>query len=142
MKKSYAILFGILLSFTSLISSAEAYYGVYTNEYYGEHPYERRTRELNARREHMEYLQKHSRYIYDNPVYTHPIYANNAALHPFYRKGGTSHFQNVRSTLNYASWRGYQDPIRAHALSPDTYCTNFSYQRMQYRGQALGYRCF
>lgn len=138
MKKAIAVFAGAVISFTSVIGSAEAYNGFVSDIRYGEHPYEVRTRAENRRKDMAKQIKKFGYYTPDSEAYYHPLYARRKQLHPFYRKGGQTFFLDGR----YSAWRGYQDPVRAHALSPDTYCSNFSYQRMQYRGPALAYQCF
>lgn len=119
-------------------SAVSAYNGYVSDIRFGEHPYETRKRDENRRKRLAESFEKHGYYTFDNPVYLHPLYAKKSVLHPFYRKGGTSQFQDGR----FARWRGYQDPILAQSLSPDTYCLNFYYQRLPYRGSPVGQECF
>lgn len=138
MKNTFAIL-GALITFASVIPSASAYNGYVSDVRYGEHPYEARTRDEDRRKRLAEDAEKYGYYTFDNPAYYHPIYAQRSVLHPFYRKGGVTQYIDSR----YARWRGYLDPNLAHELSPDTYCSNFSYANLGgVHGQPYGYRCF
>lgn len=138
MKNTLTAVFGAVLTFTALVPSAAAYNGYVSDIRYGEHPYETRERDEARRKRLAEEADAYGYYRFDNPAYYHPIYAQRSVLHPFYRKGGTTTYYEGR----YAHWRGYLDPVRAHEMSPDTYCSNFSYQRNPYRGEPLAYRCF
>lgn len=138
MKNTLLALTGTLAVFTAVIPSADAYNGIISDVRLGEHPYEQRTREENRRKRLAEEYEENGFYTFNNPAYYHPIYAQRSVLHPFYRKGGTSTFIDSR----FARWRGYQDPITAHQLSPDTYCSNFTFSRSTYRDQPAGYQCF
>ncbi|MCA9370433.1 MAG: hypothetical protein KC680_00545 [Candidatus Peregrinibacteria bacterium] len=128
----------LMLALIQGVPTAAAYNGTVTDIRYGEHPYEQRTREENLRKRLAARYEKYGYATFDNPAYFDPIYARRSVLHPFYRKGGTSQYVDTR----YAGWRGYQDPIQARNLSPDTYCTNFTYSRANYRVQPEGYQCF
>ena len=139
MKNALNLSFAALIGFTAVIPSAAAYNGFVSDNRYGEHPYETRTRDKNRRKRIAEEEKKYGVARFNTPAYFHPIYAKRSTLHPFYRKGGMSYNFNAR----YAGWRGYQDPIRAHALSPDTYCSNFSYAKLGgAHGMPMGYQCF
>lgn len=139
MKTTTLLSFAAIISIFAGIPTAAAYNGFVSDVRNGEHPYETRTRDENRRKRIQKDNKRYGYFRFDNPAYFHPIYANNAALHPFYRKGGTSHNVHTR----YAAWRGYQDPVRAHQLSPDTYCSNFSYARLGgSHGMPVGYQCF
>ena len=136
--KNTTLLLAAIIGLSAGIPSAAAYNGTVSNVRFGEHPYETRTRDENRRKRIAEDNKRYGYFRFSTPAYFHPIYAKRSTLHPFFRKGGTSQNVNTR----YAGWRGYQDPVRAHNLSPDTYCSNFSYQRSQYRGAPLAYHCF
>ena len=138
MFKTIASITGLFIAFSAMTPSAAAYAGVMNDNRYGEHPYEQRTREENRRKQLREDVRKSSGYSFDNPAYYHPIYAERSVLHPFFRKGGVSNYIEG----SYAQWRGYQDPVRAHQLSPDTYCMNFVYQRLPYRAGPYNHQCF
>ena len=138
MKNTSLAIIGAVAIFTAVVPSAEAYNGVVTDARYGEHPYEQRARDERRRKRLAEQFEESGFYTFDNPAYYHPIYAQRSVLHPFYRKGGTTNYLDGR----FARWRGYQDPIRAHELSPDTYCSNFTYARSTYRDMPSGYQCF
>ena len=138
MRKAFALLFGSAMTFAALVQPAAAYNGYYSDIRYGDHPYETRRYDEDRRKFEARHRQEFGTFVYDNPAYFHPLYARRMQLHPYFRKGGVSNYIAGR----YARWRGYLDPVQAHALSPDTYCSNFSYQRYQYRGEPLGYECF
>ena len=138
MFKTIASITGLFIAFSAITPSAAAYAGVITDNRYGEHPYEQRTREENRRKARAEERRSSRGYQFNNPAYYHPIYAERSVLHPFFRKGGVSNYYEGR----YAAWRGYQDPARAHQLSPDTYCMNFVYQRLPYRAGPYNHQCF
>ncbi|PIR54262.1 hypothetical protein COU75_01730 [Candidatus Peregrinibacteria bacterium CG10_big_fil_rev_8_21_14_0_10_42_8] len=129
---------GLFIVFSAVTPSAAAYAGVINDDRYGEHPYESRTRDENRRKQLKKDIENSPGYSFDNPAYYHPIYAQRSVLHPFFRKGGVSNYYEGR----YAAWRGYQDPVRAHQLSPDTYCMNFTYQRLPYRAEPVNQHCF
>ena len=140
MKNALTLSLAALIGFTALIPSSAAYNGFVSDVRYGEHPYETRTRDENRRKRFAKEAKKYGVARVNSPAYFHPIYAKRSTLPPFYRKGGTSY----NFTARYAQWRGYQDPIRAHQLSPDSYCMNFSYARFGRgnHGQPVGYQCF
>lgn len=138
MKTALTLIAGLAIGLTSSISSVEAYNGFVSDVRYGEHPYETRRAEQNRRKRIAKQIREFGYFTPDSDSYFHPLYAKNMQLHPFFRKGGVTFFQDGR----YAAWRGYQDPIRAHQLSPDTYCSNFSYARVAYRGPAVQYHCY
>ena len=140
MNKITTLLLGAILSFVSIVPApaVSAYTGVTTNVWHGEHPYYIRKRDENRRKRIQKQVKKYGYYTPDSESYFHPLYARRSVLHPFYRKGGTTNFIDGR----YARWRGYLDPVQAHALSPDTYCSNFVYTRLTYHGQPVGYQCF
>lgn len=138
MKNTLFALTGLIAVFTAVVPSAEAYNGLVTDVRYGEHPYEQRARDERRRKRLAEQAEQSGYATFDNPAYYHPIYAQRSVLHPFYRKGGTTQYLDGR----FARWRGYQDPALAKALSPDTYCTNYTYSRSTYRDMPTGYQCF
>ncbi len=138
MLKSIASLTGLFIALSASIPSAAAYAGVITDNRYGEHPYETRTRDENRRKELRDDIANSPGYQFDNPGYYHPIYAQRSVLHPFFRKGGVSNYYEGR----YAAWRGYQDPVRAYQLSPDTYCMNFTFERLPYRADPVNHFCY
>ena len=138
MQRTFALFLGTLLGLTSLISPVEAYSGYVSDIRFGEHPYEARKRDENRRKRLADDEKEYGRFVFDNPAYLHPLYARRKQLHPYFRKGGVSGYIDGR----YARWRGYLDPIRAHAMSPDTYCENFVYSRLMYHGEPVGYQCF
>lgn len=139
MKNVTILSLAAILGFIALIPSSAAYGGFVSDVRYGEHPYEVRTRAENRRKRIAKENKMYGKARFNTPAYFHPIYAKRSTLHPFYRKGGMSFNINAR----YAGWRGYQDPIRAHSLSPDAYCMNFSYARLGgTHGMPYGYQCF
>lgn len=138
MKNTLLAITGILTLFTAVVPTTSAYNGVVTDSRYGEHPYELRTLDENRRKRLAEEYEQNGFYTTNNPAYYHPIYAQRSVLHPFFRKGGTSVFIDGR----FARWRGYQDPEVAKQLSPDTYCSNYTYSRSTYRDMPTGYQCF
>ncbi|MDA0376468.1 MAG: hypothetical protein O3A80_04130 [bacterium] len=139
MKNVSILFFAAVLSFTAVIPTSAAYNGTVSTVRLGEHPFQTREREVNRRKRLQEENKRYGYFRFDNPAYLHPIYAKKSTLHPFYRKGGTSQNINVR----YAGWRGYLDPIQAHQLSPDTYCSNFSFAKIGgAHGKPVGYQCF
>ncbi len=137
MQKTFSLLAVLIAASTSIVPSAVAYNGVITDVRVGEHPYETRTHEENRRKELKKQYEKYGYSTFYNPAYLHPIYARRSVLHPFYRKGGTSFSLDGR----FARWRGYLDPITAHKLSPDTYCSNFVYQRLP-KEEPVNPQCF
>jgi len=138
MFKTLASITGLFIAFSAVTPSAAAYAGVINDDRYGEHPYESRTRDENRRKQLKKDIENSPGYSFDNPAYYHPIYAQRSVLHPFFRKGGVSNYYEGR----YAAWRGYQDPVRAYQLSPDTYCMNFTYERLPYRSEPINQHCF
>lgn len=139
MKNMLTLLFGAVLSCTAIVPSAAAYNGFVSDIRYGEHPYETRKRDEDRRKRLAEDAEMYGSFRFDSPTYYDPIYAKRSVLHPFYRKGGTSQYQDYS---RFTTWRGYLDPALYHEMSPDTYCSNFSYQRDQYRGAPQAYYCF
>lgn len=129
-----------IASFVSITGSAQAYNGFVSDIRAGEHPYETRKIEQNIQKRIAKEEAEFSYSRFDNPAYFHPIYAKKSVLHPFYRKGGTTRITDNR----FARWHGYQDPDLAKALSPDTYCTNFTFAKVggTTHGQPVGYQCF
>ena len=119
-----------------LPQAASAYNGVYSDVRAGQHPYEARTEELSYRKYLKSHLYQNGNYTYANEVYYSPSFAKISVLHPFYRKGGVSYGGS------FAQWRGYSDPTLVHEMSPETYCTNFTFQRLQYRAEPFGYQCY
>ncbi len=138
MHKSLSVLVSVLFAIIAAPSATHAYNGTVTDIRSGEHPYETRKREENRRKDLAKEFKKHGYATFESPVYYHPIYAKKSVLHPFYRKGGTSVYFDGR----FARWRGYVDPIRAHELSPDTYCSNFYYRSFRGAVSPTGYDCF
>jgi len=113
-----------------------AYNGTVSDVREGQHPYEARTEELNYRKFLKSETYRDGNYTYEDEVYYSPSFAKVSVLHPFYRKGGISYGGS------YAQWRGYIDPAFAHEMSPETYCTNFNFQRLPYRSMPYGYNCY
>ena len=138
MKQSLSLFTALVMAFTGLIPAVSAYNGTVTDIRSGEHPYETRKRDERRRKDLAKEFKEHGYATFENPVYYHPIYAKKSVLHPFYRKGGTTTYLDGR----FARWRGYIDPIRAHELSPDTYCSNFYYRSFQGAVSPYGYNCF
>ncbi len=138
MKNILATFIGLASLFAVGAPSVHAYSGVVSDVWYGEHPYEQRKIEENRRKRLAREFEEHGYYTFDNPAYYHPIYAQRSVLHPFYRKGGTTQYIDGR----FARWRGHQDPVIKKNLSPDTHCTNYTFQRYGYRSQPSGYQCF
>lgn len=146
MFKTLSLTTGLLLSVITTVPSVSAYTynsndigsAVITNALAGEHPYEKRKREEDLRKKQQEALERISRYRFDASAYYHPIFAKRSVLHPFFRKGGVSNYIDGR----YSSWRGYQDPVQAQDLSPDTYCSNYAYQKLSHGSQPSNYQCF
>ena len=135
--KHSSLLLSVLASCTLIAPQATfAYNGYQSDIRAGQHPYEARTEELNYRKYLKSEAYQFNNYTYEDEVYYSPSFAQVSVLHPFYRKGGISYGGS------YAQWRGYIDPALAHAMSPETYCTNFSFQRLAYRSMPYGYQCY
>jgi|GEM_PF-1315094 len=142
MFKTLALTTGLFISVITVPSVSASNYAigqeVITNALAGEHPYETRKREENLRKAQQRALDRISAYRFDSTAYYHPIFAKRSVLHPFFRKGGVSNYSEGR----YGSWRGYQDPALAQDLSPDTYCSNFAYQKLSHGSVPSNYQCF
>lgn len=137
MRFSISFVTGILLLSASVLpQSAFAYSGYVNSIVNGEHPYEQRQQQLRERRKLQEERSKYGFDYLNEEIYYHPSFAKVSTLHPFYRKGGQS------AGGSYAEWRGYMDPILFQELSPDTYCMNFRYQRMQNHSMPFGHQCY
>jgi hypothetical protein len=138
MKNTTLLSLAAIVASTAVIPSAAAYNGIVSNVRSGMHPYEQRKIDENRRKNLQDEYKDVGYFNSWNEAYFHPIYARRSALHPFYRKGGTTHYIEGR----FACWRGYQDPVTVKALSPDSYCQNYYYQRLSYRSMPQGYQCF
>lgn len=136
MKQTSLLLSAITACSLVLPQVSFAYNGYTSDVREGQHPYEARTEELNYRKYLKSGAYQYGNYTYEDEVYLSPSFAKISVLHPFYRKGGVSYGGS------YAQWRGYIDPSLAHEMSPETYCTNFSFQRLQYRAIPYGYECY
>lgn len=129
-----------VLSFSSVIPSAAAYNGYVSDTRAGEHPYEARSRDERLRKRLAKEAEIYGAYRFDSPLYYDPIYAKRSALHPFYRKGGTSRYIDYSRA---AAWQGYINPAQEKKMSPERYCTNYTYTTVgSYAGAPVGYQCY
>jgi hypothetical protein len=126
----------ILLSAVALPDSVSAYNGYVNSAINGEHPYEQRYQEMRIRKKLQEERSMNGYDWLNDEIYQHPSFAKVSTLHPFYRKGGQSFGGS------YAEWRGYMDPVLFQELSPDTYCMNFRFQRLQNHSMPFGHECY
>ena len=145
MLKRCLIITGLVITFLPALPSTRALASTYSTYYYnpsiyGVHPYQVRREMLNIRKERVADRRK-------DPLWTvlmHPSRADNAVLHPYFRRN--PYKPGYVPLDSYLMNQGYKPPyteyIYAWPAPIDAVCANNTIYRPNGHVAPLNYRCY